>query len=192
MTITKYYYGYSTNNNANNVKEIGSTTTSSEKWTLYRKTTTPGVNASTEIKFEGVTPGTTYYKVGDITYKIEVKPIAKTENKTIFFNQSQSLNVQVPDGCTVSYAITNGNNLITVDNNGNVTAGSTEGSATVIATVKKASETVYGTYTYNYTITREDLTNVTPLKLEYWITNAGVEVEGTSSETKKKYKWHRL
>ena len=184
IPITKYYYGYSTNNNANNVKEIGSTTTSSEKWTLYRKTTTPGVNASTEIKFEGVTPGTTYYKVGDITYKIEVKPIAKTENKTIFFNQSQSLNVQVPDGCTVSYAITNGNNLITVDNNGNVTAGSKEGSATVIATVKTASGTVYGTYTYNYTIAREDLTNVTPLKLEYWITNAGVKVEGTSSETR--------
>lgn len=184
-TITTYYYGYSTNNNANNVKEIGKTTTSSEKWTLYRKTTTPGVNASTEIKFEGVTPGTTYYKVGNITYKIEVKPIAQTENKTIFFNQRQSLNVQMPDGCTVSYAITNGNNLITVDNNGNVTAGSTEGSATVIATVKTASGTVYGTYTYNYTITREDLTNVTPLKLEYWITNAGVEVEGTSSETRK-------
>lgn len=183
-TTTTYYYGYSTNNNENNVKEIGNTTTSSEKWTLYRKTTTPGVNASTEITFEGVTPGTTYYKVGDITYKIEVKPITQTANRTIFFNQSQSLDVQVPNGCTVSYAITNGNNLITVDDNGNVTAGSTEGSATVIATVKTASGTVYGTYTYNYTIAREDLTNVTPLKLEYWITNAGVKVEGTSSETR--------
>ena len=181
---TTYYYGYSVNDSSNDVYKVDSTWWDLETWTLYRKTTTPGVNASTEIKFEGVTPGTTYYKVGDITYKIEVKPIAKTENKTIFFNQSQSLNVQVPDGGTVSYAITNGNNLITVDNNGNVTAGSTEGYATVIATVKTAFGTVYGTYTYNYTITREDLTNVTPLKLEYWITNAGVEVKGTSSETK--------
>lgn len=182
---TYYYYGYSVNDSSTDVSEVGRAGRYWTTWTLYRKTTTPGVNASTEIKFEGVTPGTTYYKVGDITYKIEVKPIAKTENKTIFFNQRQSLNVQVPDGCRVSYAITNGNNLITVDNNGNVTAGSTGGSATVIATVKKASGTVYGTYTYNYTITREDLTNVTPLKLEYWITNAVVEVEGTLSETRK-------
>ena len=182
---TTYYYGYSVNDSSTDVYEVGNTSRNSTNWTLYSKTTTPGVSASTEISFEGLTPGTTYYKVGDITYKIEVKPIAKTENKTIFFNQSQSLNVQVPNGCTVSYAITNGNNLITVDNNGNVTAGSKEGSATVIATVKTASGTVYGTYTYNYTIAREDLTNVTPLKLEYWITNAGVKVEGTSSETRQ-------
>lgn len=179
--IRKYYYGYSVNDSSTDVSEAGS---AGGYWTLYRKTTTPGVSASTEISFEGLTPGTTYYKVGDITYKIEVKPIVKTVNKTICFNQSQSLDVQVPNGCTVSYAITNGNDLITIGNNGNVTAGSTEGSATVVATVKTASGTVYGTYTYNYTITREDLTNVTPLKLEYWITNAGVKVKGTSSETR--------
>lgn len=141
---------------------------------IYTRTEVSGTDASTTINFEGITPGTTYYKVGDITYKIVVNPIAKSENRTVTVGTKDTINVNVPEGGSVEYQITSGQDLVTVDNSGNVTAGSEAGQAIVVSTVKTASGVVYGTYTYNYTIQSEDLSKVDPLKIEYWITNAAV------------------
>lgn len=152
---------------------------------IYTRTEIRGTDASTTINFKGVTPGTTYYKVGDITYKIVVNPIVKSENKTVIVGVRDTIHVDVPEGGSVEYQVTNGQNLITVDNSGNVTVGSMVGQATVVATVKTSSGAVYGTYTYNYTIENEDLSQVEPLKIEYWITNAQVTPDAKEGVTVK-------
>lgn len=61
---------------------------------------------------------------------------------------------------------------------------------TVVFTGLKAGETtsvIIGDTQYNVTVTAEDLSKVTPLKLEYWITNASIDsVTGADSESRNK------
>lgn len=168
---TMYCYGYSKNNSE--VTEIKSVIWwADESVTVYTKSTTTGAPASTTIAFKGLMPGTTYYTVGTTKYVITVKAIEKTESRTLYVNQSENLNIEVPDGVTVTYEVTEGTDLLTVDADGKVTANATVGTATVVAIAKMTNGNTYGTYTYNYSIVAEDLTKVDPLKIEYWITNA--------------------
>lgn len=188
---TKYTWTFGYEETDNNIKECGTQVSSwrdsnpTSNISIYTRTEAPGTDASTTINFEGVTPGTTYYKVGDITYKIVVNPIVKSENRRVTFGGRDTIHVNVPEGGSVEYQITSGQDLVTVDNTGNVTAGYEAGQAIVVATVKTASGVVYGTYTYNYTIQSEDLSKVEPLKIEYWITNAQVTPDAKEGVTVK-------
>ncbi len=94
-----------------------------------------------------------------------------TEKRNLYFGQSEVLSVDVPEGGSVSYAVTSGD-AVSVSADGTVTAGTTEGMATVVATVKTAGSDTYAVYTYKYNVTAEDLSQVTPLEIEYWITNS--------------------
>lgn len=166
-----YYYGYSKNDSYNDVQPIGNPMTFSNSTVqLEQRNETDPTPASTTITFEGLMPGTTYYKVGGIEYTITVSPKKVTEKKNLYFSQSEALSVDVPEGGSVSYAVTSGD-AVSVSADGTVTAGTTEGMATVVATVKIADNT-YAVYTYEYNVTEEDLSKVTPLEIQYWITNS--------------------
>lgn len=168
-----YYCGYSATDSSEDVTPIKSSRSSTTSVTVYKQSTTYPTPASTTITFEGLMPGTTCYKVGDIEYTIIVSPKEVKENKNSYFNQSEQLSIDVPEGGSVGYAVTSGN-AVNVSEDGTVTAGTTEGTATVVATVTTADNVTYAVYTYEYNVTAEDLSKVTPLEIEYWITNAQV------------------
>lgn len=168
-----YYCGYSATDSSEDVTPIKSSWSSTTSVTVYKQSTTYPTPASTTITFEGLMPGTTCYKVGDIEYTIIVSPKEVKENKNLYFNQSEQLSIDVPEGGSVGYAVTSGN-AVNVSEDGTVTAGTTEGTATVVATVTTADNVTYAVYTYEYNVTAEDLSKVTPLEIEYWITNAQV------------------
>lgn len=168
-----YYCGYSATDSSEDVTPIKSSRFSTTSVTVYKQSTTYPTPASTTITFEGLMPGTTCYKVGDIEYTIIVSPKEVKENKNLYFNQSEQLSIDVPEGGSVGYAVTSGN-AVNVSEDGTVTAGTTEGTATVVATVTTADNVTYAVYTYEYNVTAEDLSKVTPLEIEYWITNAQV------------------
>lgn len=168
-----YYCGYSATDSSEDVTPIKSSRSSTTSVTVYKQSTTYPTPASTTITFEGLMPRTTCYKVGDIEYTIIVSPKEVKENKNLYFNQSEQLSIDVPEGGSVGYAVTSGN-AVNVSEDGTVTAGTTEGTATVVATVTTADNVTYAVYTYEYNVTAEDLSKVTPLEIEYWITNAQV------------------
>ena len=168
-----YYCGYSATDSSEDVTPIKSSRSSTTSVTVYKQSTTYPTPASTTITFEGLMPGTTCYKVGDIEHTIIVSPKEVKENKNLYFNQSEQLSIDVPEGGSVGYAVTSGN-AVNVSEDGTVTAGTTEGTATVVATVTTADNVTYAVYTYEYNVTAEDLSKVTPLEIEYWITNAQV------------------
>lgn len=167
----KYYYGYKANSSVTRIDR--GNPDGSNMVTVYTKSITDPTPASTTITFKGLMPGTTYYTVGDTEYTIIVSPKEVTENKNLYFNQSEQLSIDVPEGGSVGYAVTSGN-AVNVSEDGTVTAGTTEGTATVVATVTTADNVTYAVYTYEYNVTAEDLSKVTPLEIEYWITNAQV------------------
>lgn len=172
LYITYYYYGYSKNDSSNNVQQIGGSMTSwNSTVQLEQRNDTDPTPATTTITFEGLMTGTTYYKVGDIEYTIIVSPKEVTENKNLYFNQSEQLSIDVPEGGSVSYEVTSGDS-VSVSDDGTVTAGTTVGTATVVATVTNANGVTYAVYTYEYNVTEEDLSQVTPLEIQYWITNS--------------------
>lgn len=167
-----YYYGYSATDSSEAVTIIDSSWFSTTSVTVYKQSTTDPTPASTTITFEGLMPGTTYYKVGDIEYTITVSPKEVTEKRNLYVDQSEALSVNVPEGGSVSYAVISGDAAVSVSKEGTVTAGSIEGTATVVATVKTAGGVTYAVYTYEYNVTEEDLSQVTPLEIQYWITNS--------------------
>lgn len=168
-----YYYGYSATDSSEAVTIIDSSWFSTTSVTVYEQSTTDPTPASTTITFEGLMPGTTYYTVGDTEYTIIVSPKEVTENKNLYFNQKEKINVDIPEGGSVSYEVTSGDS-VSVSDDGTVTAGTTKGTATVVATVTNANGNTYAVYTYEYNVIAEDLSQVTPLEIEYWITNAQV------------------
>ena len=167
----KYYYGYKVDSS---VFQIGEGYTDGSKMvTVYTKSITDPTPASTTITFEGLMPGTTYYTVGDTEYTIIVSPKEVTENRNLYFGQSEVLSVDVPEDGSVSYTVTAGDDIVSVNaENGKVTAGTLEGTATVVATVTNTKGDTYAIYTYKYNVTEEDLRQVTPLEIQYWITNS--------------------
>lgn len=168
-----YYYGYSATDSSEAVTIIDSSWFSTTSVTVYEQSTTDPTPASTTITFEGLMPETTYYTVGDTEYTIIVSPKEVTENKNLYFNQKEKINVDIPEGGSVSYEVTSGDS-VSVSDDGTVTAGTTKGTATVVATVTNANGNTYAVYTYEYNVIAEDLSQVTPLEIEYWITNAQV------------------
>ncbi len=73
LGITTYYYiGYSTTDSADNVELVVNGDTRNRSITLYTKSGTDPVPASTTITITGKTVGTTYITVGGVRYTIKV------------------------------------------------------------------------------------------------------------------------
>ena len=154
----------------------------------YTKTTT--TEPKTTVTITGKAPGNTTAVVGGVTYNITVNAIEESKSLTVSSGNTAALNVPALDAnivgnTTVEYEVTSGREYITVDENGTITAETVteDKTATVVAKVKNASDVVLATYTYNVTITRENLDEVTPITVEYWITNHRVSATGVTSRT---------
>ena len=156
----------------------------------YTKTTT--TEPQTTVTITGKAPGYTTAVVGNVTYNITVNAIEESKSLTVSSGNTAALNVPTLDtnivgNTTTTYEVTFGSEYITVnENDGTITAKAvTENkTATVVAKVKNASGVVLATYTYNVTITKENLDEVTPITVEYWITNARVNTTAsTATET---------
>ena len=124
---------------------------------LYSVSTKPG-ESSTTITFTGVAPGTTYVTVGDTEYTIIVDYKQETVNAVL--GQSTTVNVSGnlttgPDTSVARVSVSNGVMTVT---------GVSEGKTSVIV----------GNTKYTIIVTKEDLSKVEDLTIEYWITNGRV------------------
>lgn len=153
----------------------------------YTKTTTTA-EEKTSVTITGKAPGYTTTTVGGVTYNITVNAIEETKSLTVSSGNTAALNVPTLDtsivgNTTTTYEVTFGSEYITVNENGTITAGrvTEDKTATVVAKVKNAAGAVLATYTYNVTITKENLADVTSITVEYWITNSRLTGE-TSKE----------
>lgn len=157
----------------------------------YTKTTT--TEPKTTVTITGKAPtadlanGYTTAEVGGVTYNITVNAIEESKSLTVSSGNTAALDVPALDesivgNTTTTYDVTIGSDYITVDKtNGTITAEivTEDKTATVVAKVKNAFDVVLATYTYNVTITKENLAAVTPITVEYWITNS--RLTGTTS-----------
>lgn len=148
---------------------------------LYKETSVQGAINSTTVTITGVEPGDTTVTIGDTTYTVHVNNVVEDINETITVNSTYTMDFNSFSG-DVKYEIINGSENITRSNNA-VTANAV-GEATVQVTVTKNSKPI-ATYTYNFTITKEDLSKVTGLEIEYWITNARVPGNDDSSTNRR-------
>lgn len=163
----------------------------------YTKTTTTA-QPKTTVTITGKAPtadltnGYTTAVVGGVTYNITVNAIEESKSLTVSSGNTAALNVPTLDtsivgNTTTTYEVTSGSENITVnETNGTITAVTVtdDKTATVVAKVKNASDVVLATYTYNVTITKENLANVKPITVEYWITNG--PVTGSDNAKSKK------
>lgn len=79
-----YYYGYSTTDESSNVQPLGGSWSGNDTVTLYEKTGTDAVPASTTITFRGVKAGAkTYANIGSVRYEITVTEKAIVSGNTI-------------------------------------------------------------------------------------------------------------
>ena len=115
----------------------------------------PSVN-KTDITFTGIAPGETTVTVGSTTYKIVVNK--KTESATISI------------GDTLTYADSSATDPV-VDKNGIVNASITDGKLTITAKAAGTATVTTDNAVYNITVVEFDPATVTPLTVEYWITN---------------------
>ena len=155
----------------------------------YTKTTT--TEPKTSVTITGKAPGYTTAEVGGVTYNITVNAIKESKSLTVSSGNTAELNVPTLDtsivgNTTTTYEVTFGSEYITVNENGTITAGrvTEDKTATVVAKVKNASGAVLATYTYNVTITKENLDEVTPITVEYWITNDRVKPSATGATSR--------
>lgn len=133
--------------------------------------TIPATSASTNITFTGVYPGTTYVTIGETVYEIVVNykqesvmlPLTLVEGRT--FTQSREI---------VAADVTNTKpEVATVAVNGST--------VTIIPVAIGTATITAGDTIYTVTVAEEDLTQVTPLTVEYWITNGRPTVSSSDS-----------
>lgn len=150
------------------------------KWTLYE--IVEGSSGNSTLTITGTGEGDTSVTVGNVTYNIKVTAPTLTESKALTYGTSFSL----PSGAEAQ--ITSGENCVTLtENNTKITAGQTDGNATVEAVVKNAGGKVTARYTYNITVSSIDFDAIAPLPVQLWITNTwvGADSAPTSLQTVK-------
>lgn len=128
---------------------------------LYTKT---DLEKQTTLTFTGVAPGTTYCTVGDTKYKIVVD--YKQENISAYVGGTKT--VENVSGELDTTELNTGVATVTLAGNVLTITGVGEGTTSVIV----------GNTKYTIVVTKEDLTKVTPLSIEYWITNGRVVSNG--------------
>ena len=134
--------------------DINSPPTSITLYTIDSSGSTILVPAHTTIKFDGVSEGTSKVTIGNTEYTIIVKAKSATKPITMNTGDTQPLNPLGELGLSsgnITYDVTSGVNLVSVNGN-NVVAGNTAGGATVVATVKNDAGGVIGRVTYNVTV----------------------------------------
>ena len=122
---------------------------------LYTQKTTTAVD-QTVITFTGVSKGVTSCTVGDTTYNITVDYAAAAVST--YVGSSTTVNVS---GELDATGLDTGIATVSVAN----------GVMTVTGVAAGETSVIVGGTKYNITVTTEDLSTVTPLTLEYWITN---------------------
>lgn len=136
---------------------------------LKEKTTSAGTK--TTITFTGVKPGTTTCQIGNTLYEIIVDYKQETVNAFVGGKKT----VEGVSGELDTTELNTDVATVTLAGNSLAITGVGEGTTSVIV----------GNTKYTITVTEEDLTKVTPLPLEYWITNAPISsVNGVTSETR--------
>lgn len=151
---------------------IGAATDSGNNTHLYllkEKTTSAG--KQTTITFTGVKPGTTKCQIGGTLYEIIVD--YKQETVNAFVGETKTVK-----GVSGELDTTGPNTDIAIVSVAN-------GVMTVTGVAAGETSVIVGGTKYTITVTEEDLENVTPLPLEYWITNASISsVNGSIVETR--------
>ena len=152
-------------------KHNNAPTDAGSKWTIYEIVETAGGNSLT---ITGTGEGKTTVTVGNVTYEITVTAPETTETKALSYGTSFTL----PTGATAE--ITSGSG-VTIEN-GKVVAGNANATAVVTAVVTNAGGKVTARYVYTFKVSAVDLSNVTPLSVELWVTNryAGGTHNGTT------------
>lgn len=140
-----------------------SASTSSTTLYLYTKKTAPAEKQTT-ITFTGVKPGTTTCQIGDTLYKIIVDYKQETVNAVVGGTKT----VEGVSGELDTNGLDTGVATVTLAGNVLTITGISEGNTSVIV----------GNTKYTIVVTKEDLTKVTPLSIEYWITNGRVVSNG--------------
>lgn len=170
-----FTWGYSSTDSSNDVTQIGTQTVNrysvsytNPNITVYEKSGTEAVPAKTTVSFTGISVGTTYATVGETVYKIVVGK--KTESATLtvgdtktYADKSTSAPV-VADSTVADASITNGNLTITAKAKGTTTV-----------------TTDNAIYTIN--VVEFDPSTVTPLTVEYWITNITTRTKESTNES---------
>lgn len=134
---------------------------------LEKKTTSAG--KQTTITFTGVKPGTTTCQIGDTLYEIIVDYKQETVNAVV--------------GGTTTVAGVSGEPDTTGLDTGIATVSVADGVMTVTGVAAGETSVIVGGTKYTITVTAEDLSTVTPLMLEYWITNGRVKDSSTDKTT---------
>lgn len=129
---------------------------------------------TTTFTFTGVGEGTTTATVGDTVYTINVSARNNTETKTLALNNSFTL----PTGATEINVSGSG---VSVSGT-TVTATEADKTATVTCVVKNAQGYVTDRYTYTVNTVAEDLSKVSNLTIESWITNAQLGTNSISAQ----------
>lgn len=144
----------------------------STRFDFYKVTT--ATEASNTLTITGTGEGKTGVTVGTVTYNITVTAPETTETKALSYGSSFTL----PTGATAE--ITSGSG-VTIEN-GKVVAGNANATAVVTAVVTNAGDKVTARYVYTFKVSAVDLSNVTPLSVELWVTNrcAGGTHNGTT------------
>ena len=151
----------------------GAASDTGSRWRIYEKVkATTGGN---KLTITGTGEGSTEVTVDGVKYTIKVTAPETAENKTLAYGGSFAL----PEGADAT--IDSGSEYVTISN-GKVTAGQTDGTAVVNAETKNAGGKVTAKYVYTVTVSNVDLSNVTPLPVELWVTNryAGGTHNGTT------------
>lgn len=135
--------------------------------------TAPTTTEYTDITFHGEGEGTTYVTIGGTRYTIKVSYYEQPVN--VVLNQSTKVEV--------SGAL----NDAELDKNVAEVSVSTDGK-TMTVTGKARGETsvIVGNTKYLIKVSKEDLEAVNPLKIEYWITNKSIAIDGAKKEERKK------
>lgn len=167
-TTYKYTLGYLVTGSSSNVNEIASfeTDSTSNRPTeiiLYgQPTVVSGTPASTTITFTGEGEGDTSVIIGGTLYTIKVRyneqPVNVLLNRSTQVTVSGKLNDDGLNTAVAEVSISTDGTTMTVN-------GKAKGETSVIV----------GNTKYLITVSTEDLEAVTPLKIEYWITNGPVQ-----------------
>ena len=178
-TTYKYTLGYSVTGSSSNVNEIASYDTDSTsnqptKIVLYgQPTVVPATPASTTITFHGVAEGTTYVTIGGTKYTINVSYYEQPVN--VVLNQSKTVEVS---GTLNAAGLDTGVATVSVSADGKT--------MTVTGKAKGETSVIVGNTRYKIKVDTENLEAVNPLKIEYWITNKSIAIDGAKMEERTK------
>ena len=136
---------------------------------LFKKVTRPA-GTNTKVTFTGLKKGTTFVKVGPTTYAINVD----------YNKEKVSL---IKDGTTTVTQTSRISGNPIYDKKGIVEATVSGEKVTFKGLALGTAVVTVGDTQYTVTVSEEDLTKVTPLTVEYWITNQEVKV-GNATEMK--------